>query len=244
MSTSTHSDPRARVLLVEDEPGIAEMLTTALAESGFTAVAVGSGGEMDRALARAAADVIVLDVMLPGEDGISICRRLRSASSVPIIMLTALGEEIDRVLGLEMGADDYVTKPFSSRELIARIRALLRRTNVDHAFGAASARPFRFNGWTLDPSRRELLDPDGAHVTLTSAEFDLLLAFCQNPGQVLSREKLLDVTHCGNAGPIERSIDVHVSRIRQKLEADPRDPVLIKTVRLGGYLFTPTIERL
>lgn len=220
------------------------MLTTALAESGFTAVAVGSGGEMDRALARAAADVIVLDVMLPGEDGISICRRLRSASSVPIIMLTALGEEIDRVLGLEMGADDYVTKPFSSRELIARIRALLRRTNVDQAFGAASARPFRFNGWTLDPSRRELLDPDGAHVTLTSAEFDLLLAFCQNPGQVLSREKLLDVTHCGNAGPIERSIDVHVSRIRQKLEADPRDPVLIKTVRLGGYLFTPTIERL
>ena len=220
------------------------MLTTALAESGFAAVAARSATEMDTLLARESVDVIVLDIMLPGEDGISICRRLRGASTIPIIMLTALGEEIDRVVGLEVGADDYVTKPFSSRELIARIRALLRRAGAAKTAGTAASPRFRFAGWTLDPSRRELLDPDGAHVTLTSAEFDLLLAFCQRPGQVLSRERLLEVTHCGTAGPIERTVDVHVSRVRQKLEGDPREPLLIKTVRLGGYLFTPTVERI
>ncbi|HTY50900.1 MAG TPA: response regulator transcription factor [Steroidobacteraceae bacterium] len=242
MTAATASDLHARILLVEDEPGIAQMLAAALSESGFTAVAVGSAAEMDRVLEREPADMVILDVMLPGEDGVSICRRLRSASPVPIIMLTALGEEIDRVVGLEVGADDYVTKPFSSRELVARIRALLRRARAGTQ-GTDAARPFRFAGWTLDPGRRQLLDPDGAHITLTSAEFDLLQAFCQRPGQVLSREKLLEVTRCGTAGPIERTIDVHVSRIRQKLEADPREPALIKTVRLGGYLFTPTVER-
>lgn len=237
------SDMQACVLLVEDEPSIAEMLTTRLTESGFTAVAVDSAAEMDRVLDSDRVDVILLDLMLPGEDGISICRRLRSTSSIPIIMLTALGAELDRVVGLEVGADDYITKPFSSRELIARIRAVLRRTRGEAAGGAHRARAYRFAGWTLDPSRRELWDPDGAHVMLTSAELDLLVAFCERPGQVLSREKLLESTRCGSAGPIERTIDVHVSRIRQKLEADPREPVLIKTVRLGGYLFTPTVER-
>ena len=231
----------ARILLVEDEPGIAQILTTALNESGFAVMTVGSAAEMDPVLASERVDVIVLDVMLPGEDGFSICRRLRSASSLPIIMLTALGEEVDRVVGLEVGADDHVTKPFSSRELIARIRALLRRARAAGSIDAS--RPFHFAGWTLDPTRRELLDPQGTHVTLTSAELDLLLAFCQRPGQVLAREQLLELTHCGHAGPIERSIDVHVSRIRQKIEADPREPVLIKTVRLGGYLFTATVER-
>ena len=169
--------------------------------------------------------------------------RLRSASDVPIIMLTALGEEVDRVVGLEVGADDYVTKPFSSRELIARIRALLRRSRTATAGGTLTNRHICFAGWTLDPSRRELLDPEGTHVTLTSAEFDLLLALCQRPGQILSREQLLELTRCGHAGPIERSIDVHISRIRQKIEADPSEPSLIKTVRLGGYLFTAVVER-
>ena len=241
--TTAVPDKAARVLVVEDEPGIAQMLAASLAESGFSAVTVGSAGEMDRVLARDSVDLVVLDVMLPGEDGISVCRRLRSTSSIPIIMLTALGEEVDRIVGLEVGADDYVTKPFSSRELIARIRALLRRAHGAATPASDRARPFRFGGFTLDPARRELLDPQGAHVTLTSAEFDLLLAFCERPGKVLSREMLLDLTRCGNAGPIERSIDVHVSRIRQKIEADPRDPALIKTVRLGGYLFTTFVER-
>jgi two-component system OmpR family response regulator len=230
-------------LLVEDEPGIAQILTTALNEGGFAVTAVRSGEEMDAVLSKQGADVIVLDVMLPGEDGFSICRRLRGASDVPIIMLTALGDEVDRVVGLEVGADDYVTKPFSSRELIARIRALLRRSRTATAGGAITNCQIRFAGWTLDPSRRELLDPEGTHVTLTSAEFDLLLALCQRPGQILSREQLLELTRCGHAGPVERSIDVHVSRIRQKIEADPSEPSLIKTVRLGGYLFTAAVER-
>ena len=232
-----------RILLVEDEPEIAQILTAALSESGFAVAAVSSGEEMDAVLSKQGADVIVLDVMLPGEDGFSICRRLRSASDVPIIMLTALGEEVDRVVGLEVGADDYVTKPFSSRELIARIRALLRRSRTATAGGTLTNRQICFAGWTLDPSRRELLDPEGTHVTLTSAEFDLLLALCQRPGQILSREQLLELTRCGHAGPIERSIDVHISRIRQKIEADPSEPSLIKTVRLGGYLFTAVVER-
>lgn len=230
------------ILLVEDDAEISRMLTIALMENGFTASAATSAIEMDRRLARGGIDLIVLDVMLPGEDGFTVCRRLRASSSIPIIMLTALGESVDRIVGLEIGADDYVTKPFNSRELIARIRALLRRTSSTARATATRLRALRFAGWKIDPSARQLHDPDGVQVTLTSAEFDLLLAFCNQPGRVLSREQLLDLTHSGAAGPIERSIDVHVSRIRQKIEADPHEPVLIKTVRLGGYVFTPVVE--
>jgi two-component system OmpR family response regulator len=157
-------------------------------------------------------------------------------------MLTALGEDVDRIVGLEIGADDYVTKPFNSRELVARIRALLRRSR---SFGLKTGRrlgPLRFAGWRLFPAERRLLSPEGVRVTTTSAEFDLLLAMCQHAGEVLSRELLLELTHGGAAGPIERSIDVHISRIRQKIEPDPRDPTFIKTVRLGGYIFTPEVE--
>jgi two-component system OmpR family response regulator len=230
------------ILLVEDDIEISRLLATALAESGFTASAASSAVEMDRLLARGGVDLVVLDVMLPGEDGFNICRRLRASSSIPIIMLTALGESVDRIVGLEIGADDYVTKPFNSRELVARIRALLRRTNSASQTAFNRLRVLRFAGWRLDPAARQLSDPEGVQVTLTSAEFDLLLAFCTRPGRVLSREELLDLTHGGAAGPIERSIDVHVSRIRQKIEPDPREPTLIKTVRLGGYVFTPLVE--
>jgi two-component system OmpR family response regulator len=230
------------ILLVEDDAEISRMLTIALAESGFTTSAATCAAEMDRRLARGGIDLVVLDVMLPGEDGFTICRRLRASSSIPIIMLTALGESVDRIVGLEIGADDYVTKPFNSRELIARIRALLRRTNSTAHPSVNRLRALRFAGWKIDPGARQLHDPEGVQVTLTSAEFDLLLAFCNQPGRVLSREQLLDLTHGGAAGPIERSIDVHVSRIRQKIEPDPREPTLIKTVRLGGYVFTPMVE--
>jgi two-component system, OmpR family, response regulator len=239
---SSAADAPARILLVEDDAAISRILTEILAENGFSPRAVASGAEMDRLLERDDIDLIVLDVMLPGEDGFAICRRLRAASSVPIIMLTALGEEVDRIVGLEIGADDYVTKPFNSRELIARIRALMRRSRAAGAPAGARQGPFRFAGWRVYPAERQLYSPEGVRVTTTSAEFDLLLAFCQNPGRVLSREQLLDSTHGGLAGPIERSVDVHVSRIRQKIEADPRDPTLIKTVRLGGYIFTPGVE--
>jgi two-component system OmpR family response regulator len=185
-------------------------------------------------------DLVILDLMLPGEDGLSICRRLRSGSLIPIIMLTALAEEIDRVVGLELGADDYISKPFSSRELIARIRALLRRANGEQT-PQTSKHIFFFDGWEVDAAARSVCDSRRVHLPMTSAEFDLLLAFCRNPNRVLSREQLLELTHSGLAGPIERSIDVHVSRLRQKIESDPRDPVLIKTVRLGGYIFTPRV---
>lgn len=216
------------------------MLRQVLSENGFTTTCVMSPTDMEPVLARGNVDLMVLDVMLPGEDGFSICRRLRATSGIPIIMLTALGEDVNRIVGLEIGADDYVTKPFNSRELVARIRALLRRS-YDTTLSRSRSRAFRFAGWLIDPSSRQLRNPEDVQVAMTSAEFDLLLAFCRNPGRVLSREQLLDLTHGGSAGPIERSIDVHVSRVRQKIEPDPSDPSFIKTVRLAGYIFTPAV---
>jgi two-component system, OmpR family, response regulator len=244
LSPSHLSAAKARILCVEDDADIARMLTDVLAENGFEPFFVGSAREMDTILKRDSVDLVILDVMLPGEDGFSICRRLRGISSIPIIMVTARGEEIDRILGLEIGADDYVSKPFSSRELVARIRALLRRAEAAPGLSRFRIRPLTFAGWCIDPTARELFDSDGIRIALTSVEFDLLLAFCRNPGQILSREKLIDLIHGGHVGPIERSIDVHISRIRQKIETDPRDPSMIKTVRLGGYVFTPVVEQI
>lgn len=232
---------QGRILIVEDDFEIARLLADTFVESGMVADVVANGVEMNAMLRANRFNLIVLDVMLPGEDGLSICRRLRSETTIPILILTALGEEVDRIVGLEIGADDYVTKPFSAREVTARVRALLRRT----AYGAAEAariRAFRFNGWHLDVVRRRLHDPGNVRVSMTTHEFDLLLALCRNPGRVLSREQLLAVTHAGLAGPIERSIDVHVRRIRQKIEEDARNPVMLQTVRLGGYIFTANVE--
>jgi two-component system, OmpR family, response regulator len=234
---------KKRILCVEDDADIAHMLTDVLKENGFDPSFVGSAAEMDKVLNRDSVDLVVLDVMLPGEDGLSICRRLRATSSIPIIMVTARGEDIDRILGLEIGADDYVSKPFNSRELVARIRALLRRAESAPGLARIRARPLIFADWSIDPTARELQDPSGIRIALTSVEFDLLLAFCRNPGRILAREQLIELVHGGVSGPIERSIDVHISRIRQKIEADPRDPSIIKTVRLGGYVFTPAVEQ-
>ena len=231
-----------RVLVVEDDPVIAKMIEELLTENGLLVSAAASARDMDLLLAQESVDLILLDVMLPNEDGFSVCRRLRAGSSVPIIMVTALDEDVDRIVGLEIGADDYISKPFNSRELVARIRALMRRVDASALAHKDRQRLFRFAHWSLYPAERLLHNPDRVRVTMTSAEFDLLLAFCQNPGRVLSREQLLDLTHGGLAGPIERSVDVHVSRIRQKIEPDPRDPTFIKTVRLGGYVFTPHVE--
>ncbi|WP_372095219.1 response regulator transcription factor [Tistrella mobilis] len=231
------------ILIVEDDAGIGGLLALTLQENGMQATLVGDGRGMAAALARQGFDLIVLDVMLPDEDGISLCRRLRAEATIPIIMLTALGEEIDRIVGLEVGADDYVTKPFSPRELVARIRSLLRRAS----YGAAlpdGRRRLRFDGWEIDPLRRQLHDPSRARIALTTTEFDLLLAFCRNPGRVITREELLSLTHAGLAGPIERSIDVHISRLRQKIEADPKEPALLRTVRLGGYVFTAVVDEI
>ncbi|MBF2713848.1 response regulator transcription factor [Agrobacterium vitis] len=232
-----------RILIIEDDEQIAGMVRDSLNEQGILVEVAADGAAMDAKMRALEFDLVVLDVMLPGEDGFSICRRLRGSSDIPILMLTSVSSDIDRVVGLEIGADDYVTKPFVLRELTARIKGLLRRSRV------TSQRPdslrksfFRFDGWQVDPARRQLHDPSHARVAMTTHEFDLLLAFCQNPGRVLTREQLLSATHAGLAGPIERSIDVHISRLRQKIEKDPRDPALLKTVRLGGYVFTATVE--
>ncbi|QXZ81759.1 response regulator transcription factor (plasmid) [Rhizobium sp. L51/94] len=233
---------QSNVLIVEDDPDIAGMLVELVQGNGFQAMSVASGLEMDRLLLIQTFDLIVLDAMLPGEDGFSICRRLRSSRSVPILMLTAMREDIDRILGLELGADDYVTKPFNSRELIARIKSILRRS----AHGKDSEpdlAPMTFAGWRIDPKSRQLHDPDGVQVSMTTAEFDLLLAFCSNPNKILNREQLLSMTHAGSAGPVERSIDAHISRVRQKIEPNLKDPTFIKTVRLGGYMFASKVEQ-
>ncbi len=241
-SPVTSSIANARIVCVEDDREIARLLTDVLEDSGFAPCFVGSAVDMDAVLNRESIDLVVLDVMLPGEDGLSICRRLRTSSSIPIIMLTARGEDIDRILGLELGADDYVVKPFNSRELVARIRALLRRAEGRSASVRPRPLPLTFAGWRIDPLAREIYDPAGVKITLTSIEFDLMLAFCRNPGQVMSREQLIEMVHGGHAGPIERSIDVHISRIRQKIEPDARERSMIKTVRLGGYVFTSAVE--
>ncbi|PRD44026.1 DNA-binding response regulator [Phyllobacterium phragmitis] len=231
----------AHILIVEDDSEIANLLALTIQDNGMIPTIAEDGRVMQSLLRNNSFDLIILDVMLPGEDGLSICRKIRSEKTTPIILLTALGEEIDRIVGLEVGADDYVTKPFSPREVVARVRSLLRRASYGLVTNTAQ-RKLRFDGWQIDPMRRQLHDPSNARIALTTTEFDLLLAFCRNPGRVITREELLSMTHSGLAGPIERSIDVHVSRLRQKIEIDPKEPALLRTVRLGGYMFTATVE--
>lgn len=230
------------ILVVEDDREIANLVARYLRGNACRVTLAGDGAEMDRALVDARVDLIVLDLMLPGEDGLSLCRRLRGSSAIPILMLTAKAEEIDRIVGLEIGADDYLAKPFNPRELLARIRAVLRRSAAD-APDEAEVRRLHFVGWTLDASLRQVLSPEGARIAITGAEFDLLHALCLRPGRVLSRDQLLDLTQGRTAGPFERSIDVLVSRIRQKIERDSRNPEIIRTIRSGGYLFTPEVTR-
>jgi two-component system, OmpR family, response regulator len=230
------------ILVVDDDREIGRLAARFLGTHGCRVSVAGSGREMDRALEASRLDLVVLDLMLPGEDGLSICRRLRLSSQVPIIMLTAKGEDVDRIIGLEMGADDYLTKPFNPRELLARIKAVLRRAaRSTIAPSASDARVLTFLGWRIDRALRNLESPDGARVVVTGAEFDLLQAFCEWPGRILSRDQLLDLTQGRSAGSFERSIDVLVSRLRRKLEGNPHNPEIIKTVRSGGYLFTPAV---
>lgn len=231
-----------KILIVEDDPEIGNLLALTMQENGMIPTIADDGRMAQSLLRNNDFDLVILDVMLPGEDGLSICRRIRSEKTTPIILLTALGEEVDRIVGLEVGADDYITKPFSPREVVARIRSLLRRASYGLASSSAQGK-LRFEGWQIDPLRRQLHDPSHARVALTTTEFDLLLAFCRNPGRVITREELLSLTHSGLAGPIERSIDVHISRLRQKIEANSKTPVLLQTVRLGGYMFTAKVEQ-
>jgi two-component system OmpR family response regulator len=231
------------VLVVEDDRKISHLVARYLEANDCRVSIAADGREMDRALAGSRIDLIVLDLMLPGEDGLSLCRRLRMSSQIPIVVLTAKSEDVDRILGLEMGADDYLAKPFNPRELLARIRAVLRRVPLaTEGPPGRAARLFRFLGWQLDCAMRELSNPQGTRIAVTGAEFDLLQVMCERHGRVLSRNQLLDLTQGRSAGPFERSVDILVSRLRRKIEADPHRPDIIKTVRSSGYLFTPAVE--
>jgi two-component system, OmpR family, response regulator len=237
MSVSPH------VLIVEDDRQISRLVARYLESNDYRVSIAADGREMERALGCSRIDLIVLDLMLPGEDGLSLCRRLRESSQIPIVVLTAKGEDVDRIVGLEMGADDYLVKPFNPRELLARIRAVMRRVAVVAAGPAGrAARVFGFLGWQLDCAMRELISPQGTQIAITGAEFDLLQVMCERHGRVLSRQQLLDLTQGRNPGPLERSVDILVSRLRRKIEADPQHPDIIKTVRPIGYLFKPTVE--
>jgi two-component system, OmpR family, response regulator len=233
-----------RLLVVDDDREIRDLLSALLTRRGYKVVTARDDQEMREVLASSRVDLIILDVMLPGKDGLTICRELRAAKAIPIIMLTARGEPTDRIVGLEIGADDYLPKPFEVRELEARIKAVLRRSST------SSSRPddtlgvrFMFAGWTLDARLRQLLSPEGVVVELTSGEFDLLLVFAERPQRVLSRDQLMDLARGREATAFDRSIDVQVSRLRRKIEGVDTMSELIKTVRSSGYIFTPAVQR-
>ncbi|MGQ9367288.1 response regulator [Azospirillum sp. ST 5-10] len=243
----TTDDSPAHLLLVDDHRDIRETLTRYLERHGLRVTAGEDAAAARRVLRAAAPDLVVLDIMMPGEDGLSLCRHLRETTDIPVIFLTALGECTDRVIGLEMGADDYVVKPFEPRELLARIKAVLRRSRslpVGPARRRGESPRLSFDGWVLDLGRRELVGADGVAVSLSTSEYLLLEAFVRHPGIVLSRDQLLDLTKGRAADAFDRSIDNQVSRLRRKVEADPRNPALIKTVWGGGYCFAAGVSDL
>jgi two-component system OmpR family response regulator len=232
------------ILVVDDDREIRELLALFLERHGLRVTAVRDAREARRALPNGHFALVVLDLMLPGESGTDFARWLRSQSDVPIVMLTAMGEETDRIIGLELGADDYVPKPFNPRELLARIRAVLRRSSESpDRKGEAPSQPIRFAGWTLEPSRRRLLNPEDVEVPLTGGEYDLLVALVERANRVLTRDMLLDLLRGRQGGPFDRAIDVAISRLRRKLEDDGRRAQIIKTVRGGGYVLAASVER-
>ncbi|HAT2714532.1 TPA: response regulator [Aeromonas hydrophila] len=236
--SSTH------ILVVDDHSEIRDLLKRFLEQHGLRVSCARDGKEMKRLLEEREFDLLVLDLMMPGEDGLTLCRELRAKSSLPIIMLTAMGEETDRIIGLEMGADDYLAKPFNPRELLARIKAVMRRTQVEPQPAAETlTRDLRFDRWLLDINRRELVDEEGVGLSLSTAEFDLLRVFLERPQRVLSRDQLLDLARGREAVAFDRAIDTLVSRLRRKLERDPKNPELIKTIWGGGYLFAADVTQ-
>jgi len=232
------------IAVVDDNRDIRDLVAKYLSQHDYRVTAVDSGAALRRLMERSAPDLVVLDIMMPGEDGLSVCRQLLNTSSIPVIFLTAMAEDTDRILGLELGADDYLVKPFNPRELLARIRAVLRRGPLAAAQPAAAtaARIVRFDQWQLDMGRQELQGPDGVGVPLSTAEFRLLKVFIEHPLIVLNREKLLDLTIGRNADPFDRSIDNQVSRLRKKIEVDPKNPSIIKTHWGGGYSLATVVE--
>jgi two-component system OmpR family response regulator len=232
------------ILIVDDHQDICDLVQNYLTGEGFKVSTANDGVGMRKVLSQSNIDLVLLDLMLPGEDGLTLARTLRSESNVGIIILTGRGETLDRIIGLEMGADDYLPKPFHLRELLARVKSVLRRASARNVKPNDRPATAQFHGWKLDLATRELYSPDGAEVRLTTGEFDLLAAFVANANQVLTRDRLLDLARNREAGPFDRTIDVQVGRLRRKLEDDPQNPNLIKTVRGTGYIFTAPVEAL
>ncbi|HEY5892934.1 MAG TPA: response regulator [Chthoniobacterales bacterium] len=237
--------PSPHIAVVDDNREIRELLARYLGQHGYRVSAAESAGAFRRLMENSAPDLLVLDIMMPGEDGLALCRDLRATTQIPIIFLTALAEETDRIIGLEMGSDDYLTKPFNPRELVARIKAVLRRTHsLPVQRGAVQAEKIRFEDKILDVSRREVTGEDGVAVPLSTAEFKLLSVFLERPGIVLTRDQLLDLANGRAADVWDRSVDNQVSRLRRKIELDPKNPTLIKTHWGGGYCFVGKVVTL
>lgn len=234
--------PSRHILVVEDDTQLREQVTAYLADHGFQAHAAADARAMDRMLAQAPIDLVVLDLMLPGEDGLSICRRLSADGGPAIIMVSAMGEEIDRVLGLELGADDYLPKPCSPRELLARVRAVFRRLEEVRGGAPRKGKAYQFQGFVVDALRRQLRAPNGATILLTSGEFSLLSAFLDHPQRILSRDQLLEIARGNDADVFDRAVDVQISRLRRKLHACSETEI-IKTVRGAGYMFDVAVTR-
>ncbi|NHO18204.1 response regulator [Acetobacter oeni] len=231
------------ILVIDDDREIRDLLSKFLERNQMRVTSARDGREARRVWSQGHYHLVVLDLMLPGESGLDVARWLRSQTNIPIIMLTAMGDDTDRIIGLELGADDYVAKPFNPRELLARIRAVLRRATETQEQGNGEVREIIFAGWTLEIARRRLLNPEGVEVPLTGGEYDLLLALLERANRVLTRDMLLDLLRGRQAGPFDRAIDVAVSRLRRKLEDDGRNAQLIKTVRGGGYVLAADVER-
>ncbi len=232
-----------QILVVDDDTEIRNLLHEYLQKQGYRVTAVADGKGLRAAVATSHPDLIILDLMLPGEDGLTLCRDLRAKSEIPIIMLTARGDETDRIVGLELGADDYVAKPFSPRELLARIKSVLRRARaLPENLKTEESGLFRFAGWTLDAATRNLTSPQGVVVALSGTDFRLLKIFVDHPNRVLTRDQLIDLMLSRDAGPYDRAIDVQVSRLRQRLGEDAKEPAIIKTVRGQGYAFASHVE--
>ena len=236
---SCHMDNK-KILVVDDDPGLRELLQEYLTTQGYEVEAVADGSAMEQALQHNTVNLVILDLMLPGEDGLSLARKLRARSKLPIIMLSARGEDVDRIIGLEVGADDYLAKPFNPRELLARIRAVLRRNDEPRADNETleKGEKYRFGSFQLDMNSRSL-SKAGLEISLTAGEFNLLRIFIEHPNRVLNRDHLMDLMKGYERSPFDRSIDVRVTRLRRKIETDPATPEYVRTVWGEGYLFTP-----
>lgn len=244
MSTVTEAN-KPHILIVDDDSEIRDLLARFLVKHDYRVTTASDGREMKKALADWQIDLIVLDLMMPGEDGLTLCRKVRAKSNMPVIMLTAMGEDVDRIIGLEVGADDYMAKPFNPRELAARIKAVLRRAEKGGGSSSSDGEKtgrFVFDKFELDPATRSLYQGE-EEIDLTAGEYDLLLAFAGHPQRILNREQLLDMAKGRSAIPFDRSIDVQVGRLRKKIEPDYKEPTLIKTVRGGGYMLTAEVTR-